>query len=316
MDRCFLAGCSGSSLRGGFLDTGDLDLGFFTNGDFLFLTGDLEGFFLLSSLDSERLRLLTAGDLDGPSLRADVFLACSGLFERSLRFFKGDLERPLRSSTGERERSLRFTTGDLERSFRKAAGGDRCFDRGDLLRSFRDLSFEGDRDFFLNALLAAGDSCRFFDFATGLSLLSRFRSSGDSDRLRSRRSFDLPRRFSSSFFLRLSFTLSWLTDRDMLRCFIIFIAGLGCPLVRSRLLLPDLSRRPLLTDRELPRRSSLFDRDLPLRFSSTFALLTDRSRRFGSSRRLFSTSLLFPAEGDLLRRLSSSRFLLGDRDFS
>lgn len=308
-------------MRDGFLDTGDLDLdlGFFTTGDFLFLTGDLEGFFLLSSLDSERLRLLTAGDLEGPSLRVDVFLGCSGLFERSLRFFKDDLERPLRSSTGERVRSLRFINGDLERSFRKAAAGDLCFDRGDLLRSFRDLSFEGDRDLFLNALLATGESCRFLVFATGLSLLSRLRTSGDSDRFRSRRSFDLPRRFSSSFFLRLSFTLSRLTDRDMLRCFIIFTAiaaGLGCPLVRSRLLLPDLSRRPLLTDRELPRRSPLFERDLPLRFSSTFALLTDRSRRFGSSRRLFSTSLLLPAEGDLLRRLSSSRFLLSDRDFS
>lgn len=115
-DRCLLVGCSGSFLDG----SGDFDLGFFIRGgDLLFLTGDLEGFFLLSSVDSERfLRFLTTGDLEGLFLYAIVFLGGSTLLDLSLRFLNGDLERPLRSSIGDRERSLRFATGDLERSFR------------------------------------------------------------------------------------------------------------------------------------------------------------------------------------------------------
>lgn len=115
-DRCLLVGCSGSSLWDGFLDGGDFDLGFFIRGDFLFLTGDLDGFFLLSSIDSERFLLLIAGDFEGPTLEANAFLDFSGLFERSLRLPSGDLERPLRTSSGDRERSLRL--GVFERSFR------------------------------------------------------------------------------------------------------------------------------------------------------------------------------------------------------
>lgn len=198
---------------------------------------------------------------------------------------------------------------------------------GDFVRSLRGFSLEGDLDLFLNALGAIGESYRFLGLSTGLSLLLRCLTSGVSDRLRSRRSFDLPRRFSSSFLSlfprRLPSSLSRFSDWETLRCFKIshFMADAGdrSLVILSRRLLADLSRRlsaclPRLTDRE---RSPLFERDLPLRLSSTLpVLLADLSRRFGSSRFLLSTSFLLPAEGDLLRRFSSSRFLLVDGDLS